>query len=137
VQPHKSGAGTSFQGNTSTPPKKPDFLKHFDTHPLPKGPTGVKSAIITLGVGGAIVGFTALCFTFLPAAIASIPIFIGVMAITFGGLNWLVPTKIPKGRTPLTPEQQIEASKYEKELRAYNRNQQWFKFKQQLISILK
>lgn len=137
LEPQKNNVSLYFHGNTLAPPKKPDFLKQFDDHPFPKGATGLKSAAITLGAGLSIVGFTVLCATFLPVAIAGIPIFIGVLGITTAALNWAVPTKTPEGRTPLTQEQLIEDCKYGQKLRAYNRQQQWLKLKQNLKNIFK
>ncbi|HWU43562.1 MAG TPA: hypothetical protein VN132_08995 [Bdellovibrio sp.] len=130
-------ATPTFKGADDTPPKMPEFLKPYYDEPQPKAPGKLKSALIIGGAGAAIVGFTALCATFLPAAIAGAPIFIGVLALTMGALNWTVPAyKPPKGHR-MTMEQQMEASKYDRAVRRYERQQKWKKFKNSISGLFK
>jgi hypothetical protein len=116
----------SFKGpEEEKPPEIPEFLKeHFNNH-YKKGPGPLMSAVILLGSVAAIIGTVVVCTTFLPAAIAGIPIFIICLGITMWDLSITAPTEKVKKLPPFTPEQRKIAILYHADYGQYLKRQQW------------
>lgn len=118
----------SFKGQEEEkPPETPEFLKeHFNNH-YKKGTGPLMSAVILLGSVAAMMGTVVFCTTFLPAAIAGIPIFIICLGITMWSLNKTAPTEKVKKLPPFTPEQRKIAILYHADYGQYLKRQRWRK----------
>ncbi len=118
----------SFKGlEEEKPPEVPEFLKEHFANPTKKGTGPLMTAVIMLGSVAAMMGTVVFCTTFLPAAIAGIPIFIICLGITMWSLNKTVPTEKEKKLPPFTPEQERIAIIYHSDEIQYNRRQRWRK----------